>query len=232
MNTSYSTLFESSMNKGYTTFIENKQCNSAKQFLKLCLRSFCVLSEYEDEPIYLDFEPDFKDENVNSIIKDNENKIESYKNELKEYDNLAYDEKVSKIKEDCLKELNYYTKLHDEGAKLNTRYDKFIEAIDDWNCSEDFEPIKEFAIIQCKISKENLDFYKSKIANYKRILNCIETGKYYTIQYEIDKYKDTIIENIKSCQDYIVRIKAQYEEHGSKKEFYNRFIKEVENVKF
>lgn len=154
---------------------------------------------------------------MNSIIKDNENKIESYKNELKECDNLAYDEKVSKIKEDCLKELNYYTKLYDEGAKLNARYDKFIEAIDDWNCSEDFEPIKEFAIIQCKISKENLDFYESKIANYKRILDCIETGKYYTIQYEIDKYKNTIIENIKSCQDYINRIKEKNDKYVSKK---------------
>lgn len=217
MNTSYSTLFESSMNKGYTRFIENKQCNSAKQFLKLCLRSFCVLSEYEDEPISLDFEPDFKYENMNSLIKDNENKIESYKNELKEYDDLSYDEKVSKIKEDSLKELDYYKKLYDEGAKLNAIYDKFIEAIEDWSCSEDFEPIKEFAIIQCKISKENLDFYESEIANYQRILDCIETGKYYSIQHEIDKHKDTIIENIKNCQDYVNRIKAQYDEYGSKK---------------
>ena len=232
MNTPYATLFDNQMNKGYATFIETKQCNSAKQFLKLCLRSFYVLSEYEDEPISLDFEPDFKDENINSIIEDNENKIESYKNELKEYDNLSYDEKVSKIKEDCLKELDYYTKLYDEGAKLNARYDKFIEAIEDWSCSEDFEPIKEFAIIQCKISKENLDFYESEIANYQRILDCIETGKYYSIQHEIDKHKDTIIENIKNHQDYINRIKAKYSEYGSKKEFYDRFIKELENVKF
>ena len=68
----------------YTSFIENKQCNSVKQFLKLCLRNFGVLSKYRDEPLSLDFEPDFTDENVNSFIKSNENKIEKYKKELKE----------------------------------------------------------------------------------------------------------------------------------------------------
>ena len=155
------------MPTGYTAFIENKQCNSAKQFLKLCLRNFGVLCKYRDEPLSLDFEPDFTDENVNSLINNNENKIEKYKNELKEYDNLSYDEKASKIKEGCLKELNFYTKLYDEGVELNARYDDFIEAIEDWNCSEDFNSIKEFAINQCKISKENLDYYEREIVNYQ-----------------------------------------------------------------
>ena len=89
------------MPTGYTAFIENKQCNSAKQFLKLCLRNFGVLSKYKDEPLSLDFEPDFTDENENenSLIKNNENNLEKYKNELKEFDDLSYDEKLSKIKE-------------------------------------------------------------------------------------------------------------------------------------
>ena len=43
------------MPTGYTAFIENKQCNSAKQFLKLCLRNFGVLGKYKDEPLSLDF---------------------------------------------------------------------------------------------------------------------------------------------------------------------------------
>lgn len=219
------------MHTGYTVFIENKQCNSAKQFLKLCLRNFGVLSKYRDEPLSLGFEPDFTDENANFLIKDNEKKIEKYKKELKEYDNLSYDEKALKIKEDCLKELNYYIKIYDEGVKLNAKYDDFIEAIDNWDCSEDFNSIKEFSINQCKISKENLDYYKEEIVNYQRLLDKIETSK-YTVQCEIDKHRNTIIENIKSCQDYIERIKEQNNKYESKKEFYDRFIKELENVKF
>ena len=219
------------MPTGYTAFIENKQCNSAKQFLKLCLRNFGVLCKYRDEPLSLDFEPDFTDENVNSLINNNENKIEKYKNELKEYDNLSYDEKASKIKEDCLKELNFYTKLYDEGVELNARYDDFIEAIEDWNCSEDFNSIKEFAINQCKISKENLDYYEREIVNYQRLFDKIETSK-YAVQCEIDKHRNAIIANIKSCQDYIERIKEQNSKYGSNKEFYDRFIKELENVEF
>lgn len=219
------------MPTGYTAFIENKQCNSAKQFLKLCLRNFGVLCKYRDEPLSLDFEPDFTDKNVNSFIRDNESKIEKYKNELKEYDDLSYDEKVSKIKEDCLEGLNFYKNLYDEGVKLNARYDDFIEAIENWNCSEDFEQIKEFAINQCKISKENLDYYEKEIDNYKILLDKVETNK-YTVQCEIDKHRNAIISNIENCQDYINRIKERNGKYGSSKEFYDRFIKELENVEF
>lgn len=219
------------MPTGYTEFIENKQCNSAKQFLKLCLRNFGIFCKYRDEPLSLDFEPDFTDENVNSIIKNNENKIEKYNNELKEYDNLSYDEKASKIKEDCLKELNIYKKLYDEGVELNARYDDFIEAIEDWNCSEDFNSIKEFAINQCKISKENLDYYEREIVNYQNLLDKIETSE-YAVQCEIEKHRNKIIENIKFYQDFINRIKEQSSKYESKKEFYDRFIKELENVEF
>lgn len=215
----------------YTEFIENKQCNSVKQFLKLCLRNFGVLSKYRDEPLSLDFEPDFTDENVNSFIKNNENRIEKYKKELKEYDNLSYDEKVSKIKEDCLKELNFYKNIYDKSVKLNTKYDNFIEAIDSWDCSEDFNSIKEFAINQCEISKENLDYYEKEIIKYQKLLDKIETSK-YEVQCEIDKHRNAIIANIKSCQDYINRIKEQNNKYESNKEFYDRFVKEIENINF
>lgn len=219
------------MSTRYTEFIENKQCNSVKQFLKLCLRNFGVLSKYRDEPLSLDFEPDFTDENVNSFIKNNENRIEKYKKELKEYDNLSYDEKASKIKEDCLKELNFYKNIYDKSVKLNTKYDNFIEAIDSWDCSKDFNSIKEFAINQCEISKENLDYYEKEIIKYQKLLDKIETSK-YEVQCEIDKHRNAIIANIKSCQDYINRIKEQNNKYESNKEFYDRFVKEIENIKF
>ena len=215
----------------YTEFIENKQCNSVKQFLKLCLRNFGVLSKYRDEPLSLDFEPDFTDENINSFIKSNENRIEKDKKELEEYDNLSYDEKASKIKEDCLKELNFYKNIYDKSVKLNTKYDNFIEAIDSWDCSKDFNSIKEFAINQCEISKENLDYYEKEIIKYQKLLNKIETSK-YEVQCEIDKNRNAIIANIKSCQDYINRIKEQNNKYESNKEFYDRFVKEIENIKF
>lgn len=239
------------MPTGYTAFIENKQCNSAKQFLKLCLRNFGVLYKYKDEPLSLDFEPDFTDENENEnfLIKKNEGNIEKYKNELKEYDDLSYDEKVSKIKEGWLKKLNFYKKLYDEGVEINARYDDFIEAIEDWNCSKDFKQIKEFAINQCKISKENLNYYGEKIIKYQTLIDNIETikyvvqcdvdkyknvlqcdiDKYKSVQYEIDECRNAIIAKIESCQDCINRIKEQ---RTSNKELYDRFIKELENVKF
>ena len=228
------------MPTGYTAFIENKQCNSAKQFLKLCLRNFGVLYKYKDEPLSLDFEPDFTDENENEnfLIKKNEGNLEKCKNELKEFDDLSYDEKASKIKEGCLKKLNFYKKLYDKGVEINARYDDFIEAIEDWNCSKDFKQIKEFAINQCKISKEDLNYYGREIVRYQALIDSIETikyvplcdiDKYKSVQCEIDKYRNAIIAKIESCQDCINRIKEQ---RTSNKEYYDRFIKELENVEF
>ena len=144
---------------------------------------------------------------------------------------MSYDEKASKIKEDCLKELNFYTKLYDEGVELNARYDDFIEAIEDWDCSEDFNSIKEFAINQCKISKENLDYYEKEIIKYQKVIDAIETSK-YAVQCEIEKHRNEIITNIKNCQDRISRIKEQNSKYVSNKEFYDIFIKELENVEF
>ena len=68
------------MPTGYTAFIENKQCNSAKQFLKLCLRNFGVLCKYRDEPLSLDFEPDFTDVITIPVYDNREKKNKRIKN--------------------------------------------------------------------------------------------------------------------------------------------------------
>ena len=47
--------------------------------------------------------------------------------------------------------------------------------------------------------------------------------------YDLDKME---FKNIKSCQDYIERIKEHNSKYKSNKEFYDRFIKELENVEF
>ena len=121
--------------------------------------------------------------------------------------------------------------IYDKSVELNKKYDNFIEAIDSWDCSEDFNSIKEFAINQCEISKENLDYYEKEIIKYQKLLDKIETSK-YEVQCEIDKHRNTIIANIKSFQDYINRIKEQNNKYESNKEFYDRFVKEIENIKF
>ena len=47
--------------------------------------------------------------------------------------------------------------------------------------------------------------------------------------YDLDKME---FKNIKSCQDYIERIKEHNSKYESNKEVYDRFIKELENVEF
>ena len=82
------------MGSQYTSFIENGKCTSAKQFLKLCLRNFGVMSMYRDEPLSLDFEPDFtiqKDYVKNSkvLIKLKE-QIDYWQQQLDNYLNFPF----------------------------------------------------------------------------------------------------------------------------------------------
>ena len=71
-------------------------------------------------------------------------------------------------------------------------------------------------VVQCDINK------------YRNLPQYVIDG-YRSVQCEIDKYRNAIITKIESCQDCINRIKGQ---KASNKEFYGRFIKELENVEF
>ena len=73
----------------YTSFIENGKCTSAKQFLKLCLRNFGVMQMYRDEPLSLDFEPDFaiQKDYVKPVYDSAQNWIKEEEENIKQMNN-------------------------------------------------------------------------------------------------------------------------------------------------
>ena len=225
------------MGSQYTSFIENGKCTSAKQFLKLCLRSFGVMSMYRDEPLSLDFEPDFtiqKDYVKNSkvLIKLKE-QIDYWQQQLDNYLNFPFEFQVKILHDEYSDELNVSKERFENEKKLNSLYEKFIKAINSWECSDEFKNIKNFAIEECEDSKFYIDFsyYEQQITKYEKLLESLKSDPQQVVNNYVDYLKSEVDKRKKFFNDEIDRL-TNLQNLSSDKKFYEKFLKEIESVEF
>ena len=225
------------MGSQYTSFIENGKCTSAKQFLKLCLRNFGVMSMYRDEPLSLDFEPDFtirKDYVKNSkvLIKLKE-QIDYWQQQLDNYLNFPFEFQVKILHDEYSDELNVSKERFENEKKLNSLYEKFIKAINSWECSDEFKNIKNFAIEECEDSKFYIDFgyYEQQIIKYEKLLESLKSDPQKVVNNYIDYLKSEVEKRKKFFDDEIDRL-TNLQNFSSNKKFYEKFLKEIESVEF
>lgn len=221
----------------YTSFIENGKCTSAKQFLKLCLRNFGVMQMYRDEPLSLDFEPDFsirKDYVKNSkvLIKLKE-QIDYWQKQLDNYLNFPFEFQVKILHDEYSNELNKSKESFENEKKLNSLYEKFIKAINSWECSDEFKNIKNFAIEECEDSKFYIDFsyYEQQITKYEKLLESLKSDPQQVVNNYIDYLKSEVEKRKKFFNDEIDRL-TNLQNFSSNKKFYDKFCKEIESVEF
>ena len=221
----------------YTSFIENGKCTSAKQFLKLCLRNFGVMQMYRDEPLSLDFEPDFairKDYIKNSkvLIKLKE-QIDYWQQQLDNYLNFPFEFQVKILHDEYSNELNKFKESFENEKKLNSLYEKFIKAINSWECSDEFKNIKNFAIEECEDSKFYIDFgyYEQQITKYDKLLESLKSDPQQVVNNYIEYLKSEIEKRKKFFNDEIDRL-TNLQNFSSDKKFYDKFCKEIESVEF
>ena len=221
----------------YTSFIENGKCTSAKQFLKLCLRNFGVMQMYRDEPLSLDFEPDFsirKDYVKNSkvLIKLKE-QIDYWQQQLDNYLNFPFEFQVKILHDEYSNELNVSKERFENEKKLNSLYEKFIKAINSWECSDEFKNIKNFAIEECEDSKFYIDFgyYEQQITKYEKLLESLKSDPQQVVNNYIDYLKSEVEKRKKFFNDEIDRL-TNLQNFSSNKKFYEKFLKEIESVEF
>ena len=221
----------------YTSFIENDKCTSAKQFLKLCLRNFGVMQMYRDEPLSLDFEPDFaiqKDYVKNSkvLIKLKE-QIDYWQQQLDNYLNFPFEFQVKILHDEYSNELNKSKESFENEKKLNSLYEKFIKAINSWECSDEFKNIKNFAIEECEDSKFYIDFgyYEQQIIKYEKLLESLKSDPQKVVNNYIDYLKSEVEKRKKFFNDEIDRL-TNLQNFSSNKKFYDKFCKEIESVEF
>ena len=221
----------------YTSFIENGKCTSAKQFLKLCLRNFGVMQMYRDEPLSLDFEPDFsirKDYVKNSkvLIKLKE-QIDYWQQQLDNYLNFPFEFQVKILHDEYSNELNKSKESFENEKKLNSLYEKFIKAINSWECSDEFKNIKNFAIEECEDSKFHINFsyYEQQIIKYEKLLESLKSDPQQVVNNYIDYLKSEVEKRKKFFNDEIDRL-TNLQNFSSDKKFYDKFCKEIESVEF
>ena len=98
----------------------------------------------------------------------------------------------------------------------------FYDAIKNWNCSEEFNNIKDFALNQIDISKDSGDYYKDVLSQ-----------KMLTKEEFIsnNKYKEELLKNAKQSIDYHQeQLDNTIKKMNDELTFYENFKKEIENL--
>ena len=213
------------MPTGYTQQIIDGTVKTPKEFLHLCLRNFGVCISLRDEPLnpqgdYTESIKKWYQDSIGYLNKALENAKKEYARISNLSDDDLYEMYVKKFTDDR----NYYQKRTDEAKKQNAKYQSFYDAIENWDCSEEFSNIKKFALDQIDDSKEPEDFYKDVLT--KKILTkkeFISASKY--------EYKEDLLKSAEQDVNYKQeRLDDAIKNMNDALAFYERFKKEIEKL--
>ena len=213
------------MPTGYTQQIIDGKVKTPKEFLHLCLRHFGICVSLRDKPLnsqedYTEYIKKYYQDTIGYYSK----KLENAKKEYTRISNLSDDDLYEMYVKIFSDDKDYYQKRTDEIKEQNIKYQTFYDAIENWDCSEEFSSIKQFALNQIDISKENEDSYVDELS--KRMLT-----KEEFISNEKSKYKEDLLNYAKSNIDYHQKeLDAAIKGMNDALAFYERFKKEIEKL--
>lgn len=215
---------------GYVSLIDNGEITTPKDFLKVCLRAFGIMNRKVGDSLSLESveNVDFtltNDSTYNYYKKSLERDIESLKeieeksNNSEEIQNEAYKEFIKYYENEINSCLESIAKINERNAKLNY----FIDVITQWDCSEQYNSVKEFALKQLVICKDDCEYYNEAITRYKKLLETpVESFK---------EYLNNQIESIKnSIQSHEESLFKCIENNKEARDFYNGFMAELEKM--
>lgn len=214
------------MPTGYTQPIIDGRVKTPKEFLHLCLRNFGICVSMRDMPF--DASQGDYTESIKKYYKDSmcyhAKALENAKAEYDRIINLSDDELYEMYVEKFSDNMDYYRKRTYEVKKQNAKYQSFYDAIKNWDCSEEFSNIKNFALNQIDISKEAEDYYADELS--KEMLTKEEFISNDKSKYEEDLLKQTEWE-INYHQEQLDDITKRMNDALA---FYERFKKEIEKL--
>lgn len=213
----------------YTTFIEQGKINNARDFMKLCLRNFGIMQEHYQDPLSLesvlkknfDIETNSSYQRYVQYLNDEYQRLKEliHQQEDKESYDIAFREFVVGLAESIAD----YKKAIVKRTSENKMYEKYIEKIQKWNCSPQYENIKNFAIEQCTNALNDVNFYEREIKRCEEQLANPKSS--------FDEYLKTMIDVIKQSIDtYAQSINRCITSLKDRKEFFDNFMKEVNNI--
>ena len=213
------------MPTGYTQQIIDGTVKTPREFLHLCLRNFGICISLRDEPLnpqgdYTEYIKKYYQDTIGYLNK----ALENAKKEYARIGNLSDDDLYEMYVKKFTDNRNYYQKRTDEAKKQNAKYQSFYDAIKSWDCSEEFNNIKKFALDQIDDSKEPEDFYKDELT--KKIITkkeFISDGKY--------EYKENLLKNAEEDVNYKQeRLDDAIKNMNDALAFYERFKKEIDKL--
>ena len=153
------------MPTGYTQMIIDGEVKTPKDFLHLCLRNFGILYFLGDKPL------DVREDYTQDIMKSTQANIDYHKKlmeeareRLKQIQEMSDDDLHQKY----VQEKSSYKKSCEdiirENEGINAKYADFAEKIRNWECSSDYESVKNFALDQLNISKESTRYWEEELA--------------------------------------------------------------------
>ena len=213
------------MPTGYTQQIIDGTVKTPKEFLHLCLRNFGICISMKDESLnlqgdYTEYIKKFYQDSMGYYTKALENAKKEYERVINLSDDDLYEMYIKKFSDNR----DYYQKRIDEAKKHNTKYQVFYDAIKNWDCSEEFSNIKQFALNQIDISKEAEDYYVDELS--KEMLTkeeFIADGKC--------EYKEDLLKSTESDVKYNrERLDGITKNMNDALAFYERFKKEIDKL--
>ena len=213
------------MPTGYTQQIIDGTVKTPKEFLHLCLRNFGVCVSMRDMPFdsqgdYTPYIKKFYQDSMGYHAK----ALENAKAEYERVINLSDDDLYEMYVERFSHNREYYQERTDKAQKQNAQYQVFYDAIKNWDCSEEFDSIKKFALDQIDISKEAEDYYADELS--KEMLT-----KEEFISNSKSKYEEDLLEQAKWDIDYHQEQLDDITKRMSNVlAFYERFKKEIEKL--
>lgn len=204
---------------GYTYTIENGTCKTPKDFLKLCLKNFGCCLDVRDESLAKFNADDFlekiknksQSEYLTNSLANAEKELEKL---LKKSDDEWKKELESRIANTEKKLEEYKTKHYKESEIL----DWFTNKIKNWNCSEKYVNVKNFALGQLAITEPTDYEWEEKLLN--ELTNTT-----------VKDYRNSNIKSaIKEVDYYKERIEEEKKKRDETIEFIEGFLKEIEGI--
>ena len=214
------------MPTGYTQMIIDEKVKTPKEFLHLCLRNFgiCVCMRDEEFKVEEDYTPKIMEFYQHGVDYHKKN-LQSAEERLKQIQQLTDDELYQKFLANMMEKKEYNEEVIKRETALNAKFDQFSEAIKNWECSPEYNNIKEFALDQLKISKENMDYYEEELA---KVGDLSREG----FESRKDGYRQKLIDNAQWDIDYHTKeMKSAESKMAEAVSFYHFFKQELEKLK-
>ena len=213
------------MPTGYTQMIIDGKVKTPKEFLHLCLRNFgvCVCMRDDEFKVEEDYTP--------KIMEFYQNDVDYHKKHLKSAEEqmegilkLTDEELYQKFLVNMKEKKEYNEEAIKRDSALNAKFDQFSEAIKNWECSPEYNNIKEFALNQLNISKENMDYHEKELA---KVGDLSREG----FESRKDDYRQRLIDNTQWDIDYHTKeMKSAESRMAEVVSFYHFFKQELEKL--